>query len=108
TTTVKPTTTTTVAGDRVAPVISGLTARSVTATAATITWTTNEASDSLVEYWPSGGAVRTASNATRVTAHSVPISGLPRYTTYTVRVKSKDAAGNMATSATMTFRTSYF
>lgn len=108
TTTVKPTTTTTAPLDRTAPLISSLTARNITSSAATITWTTNEASDSVVEYWVSGGTVRTASNATRLTAHSVPLSGLARYTLYSYRVKSKDAAGNTTTSATKTFRTSYY
>ena len=107
TSTAKPTTTTTVAGDRVAPVISGLTARSVTASGATIKWKTDEASDSLVEIWPSGGAIRTVTNATLVTSHSVPVTGLSRYTPYYVRVTSKDAAGNARVSSTISFRTSY-
>jgi hypothetical protein len=109
TTTAAPTTTsTTVAVDRTAPTITSVAAKSITSTGATVTWLTNEASNSVVEYWPSGGAVRSVSNATRVTSHSVAITGLSRYTLYYVRVKSTDAAGNVATSATTSFRTSFF
>lgn len=111
TTTVKPATTTTTTAataDTTAPTISSLAARSVTASGATIGWTTNELSDSVVEYWPSGGAVRTVSNATRVTSHSIALSGLSRYTLYYARVKSTDASGNTRLSSTISFRTSYF
>lgn len=107
-TTVKPTTTTTSPLDRTAPTIGSLGIANIKSTTATVTWTTNEASDSVVEYWVTGGAVRTVTNTSRVTAHTINLSGLTRYTTYNVRVKSKDAAGNVATSATKTFRTTYF
>src|SRR5206468_7842845 len=44
--------TVTVANDLSAPVISSVQATGITATGATITWSTNEASDSQVEYGP--------------------------------------------------------
>src|SRR5207253_315697 len=88
------------------PVISGVTATTVAATSATIQWTTNEASDSQVEYGPttSYGSTTTL-DATPRTAHSVALTGLSDGTTYHYRVKSKDAAGNLATSADSTFTT---
>ena len=55
-----------------------------------------------------GISVQTVTNATRVTAHTVSLTGLSHYTTYYVRVKSTDASGNTATSSTITFRTSFF
>src|SRR5205085_10116563 len=44
--------TVTVSNDTTAPVISAVAASGVTASAATIGWTTNEASDSQVDYGP--------------------------------------------------------
>ncbi|MBA2480204.1 MAG: fibronectin type III domain-containing protein, partial [Planctomycetes bacterium] len=91
--------------DTVAPVISAISANA-TATSATIGWTTNEAADTQVEYgtttaYGSNSALITA----KVTAHSQTISGLTAGTLYHYRVKSRDAAGNLATSADATFTT---
>jgi len=94
--------------DTTAPVISAVTASNITASGATINWTTNEASDSQVEYRVQGSTTWTAApvNSTMVTNHSVTLSGLNASTAYEFRVKSKDAAGNMATQATVsTFTT---
>src|SRR5207237_1249497 len=89
--------------DITAPVLSGLAVSSVGGTGATIQWTTNEASDSQVEYGlTTAYASPTRSDATPRTAHSVALSGLTDGTTYHYRVKSKDAAGNLATSADST------
>src|SRR4029450_10301370 len=44
-------------------------------------------------------------DANHVTSHSVAVSGLSPSTTYHYRVKSKDAAGNLATSGDLTFTT---
>src|SRR5207247_2427977 len=73
---------------------------------ATISWTTDEASDSQVEYGTSTayGSV-TLLNASFVTAHSQALSGLLASTVYHYRVKSRDAAGNLATSADVTYTT---
>jgi len=73
---------------------------------ATITWTTNEASDSQVEYGPTTAYGRsTARNASLVTSHPQTLSGLTAGTLYHYRVKSQDAAGNLATSGDGTFTT---
>src|SRR5205085_194557 len=80
--------------DATAPVISAVAAGSITATGATVTWTTNEASDSQVEYGLTASyGTSTALNASLVTAHSAPLSGLTASTTYHYRVKSHDADG---------------
>src|SRR5437773_12453963 len=83
--------------DVTSPVISGVTATAVAATSATIQWTTNEASDSQVEYGltASYGSTTTL-DVTPRTAHSVALSGLSDGTTYHYQVKSKDAAGRSA------------
>ncbi|HTK04833.1 MAG TPA: fibronectin type III domain-containing protein [Candidatus Eisenbacteria bacterium] len=91
--------------DSTPPVISAVTATGITTSAATITWTTNENSDSVVEYGTTVSYGSTASSATMVTSHSVNLSGLTADTLYHYRVKSKDAANNQATSGDFTFTT---
>lgn len=106
-TTAPPTTTTTSppVGDTVAPVLSNIRTSSVKNSSARVLWSTNEASDTVVEYWKTGSPTVTASNASMVTSHSQSLGSLTRRTTYSYRVKSKDAAGNIATSAVFSFRT---
>lgn len=91
--------------DTTPPVISNVQATGITASGATITWTTDEASDSVVEYGPTTGYGSSVSNATNVTSHSIPLSGLSGNTLYHYRVKSTDAAGNAATSVDHSFQT---
>ena len=59
------------------PVISAVTASGVTATTATITWTTDQASSSQVAFGttPTYGSLSTL-NATPVTSHTVTLTGL--------------------------------
>ncbi len=92
--------------DTTAPVISSVQAGSITATSTTITWSTDEASDSQVEYGTTiSYGLTTTLNSTLVTSHSQPLTGLAGGTLYHYRVKSKDAAGNLAVSADFTFTT---
>jgi hypothetical protein len=93
------------AADTTPPVISAVASSGVTASAAAITWTTDETSDSAVEYGATASYGATAANAARVTSHSIGLSGLVASTTYHFRVKSRDAAGNLATSGDYTFTT---
>jgi len=93
--------------DTTAPVISNVQATNITASTVIITWTTNEASTSQTNYgMTSSYGYSTALNASLETIHSVSITGLSGYTTYNYRVRSKDAAGNEATSANYSFTTS--
>ncbi|MBI3999924.1 MAG: fibronectin type III domain-containing protein, partial [Candidatus Omnitrophica bacterium] len=89
--------------DTTAPVISAVTSTSITSTGATINWTTNEASDSQVEYRVQGTTTWSATtiNTSLVTNHSVSLTGLNPSTTYEYRVKSKDATNNLATQPTI-------
>jgi hypothetical protein len=94
-------------GDTTAPTISSVSATSITSSSATITWSTNEASDSQVEYsLTSSYGTSTTLNSNMVTSHSQSLSGLTAGTLYHYRVKSKDAANNLATSGDYTFTTS--
>src|SRR5439155_19183205 len=83
-----------------------MSASGITSSSATISWTTDETSDSQVEYGTTSayGSV-TALNASFVTAHSQALNGLLASTVYHYRVKSRDAAGNLATTADVTFTT---
>ncbi|MBI3548191.1 MAG: fibronectin type III domain-containing protein [Elusimicrobia bacterium] len=95
-----------VVADTTPPVLNAVASTGVTPTGTTVSWTTNEASDSQVEYGPTAAyGSGTAVNAALVTAHSVPLSGLQSSTLYHYRVKSKDAAGNLAISGDFTFTT---
>ena len=97
---------TTQAGDTTPPTISSVSASSITKNSATITWTTNESSDSQVEYGlTTSYGNSTTLNTSMVTSHSQSLSGLSASTLYHYRVKSKDAAGNLATSGDYTFTT---
>ena len=91
--------------DTTPPVISAVAASGISDTSATITWTTDENSDSVVEYGTTTSYGFTASSASMVVNHSVGLSGLSASTLYRYRVKSKDAANNTATSGDFTFTT---
>lgn len=99
--------TTSAASDTTAPTLSNITSTSVTSTGATITWTTNEASSTQVNYGATTAyGASTTLNSSLVTAHSATLSGLQAATTYHFRVRSADAAGNLAVSGDRTFTTS--
>ena len=92
--------------DTTPPTLSSINATGLTSTGATITWTTNEASDTQVQYGTSTSYGSTTTlNSSLVTSHSVSLSGLPAGTVIHYRVLSKDASGNLATSADQTFTT---
>ena len=94
--------------DTTPPVISAVAVSSITATGATFTWTTNEASDTQVNYGLTTAYGTTSPlNATDVTSHSVVRTGMTPNTTYHYRVRSRDAAvpGNLALSGDFTFTT---
>jgi YD repeat-containing protein len=98
--------TVTVSNDVTPPVISAVSASAISSSGATVSWTTDESSDSQVEYGPTvayGSSAPLA--AALVTSHSQTLSGLAPNTLYHYRVKSRDAAGNLATSADVTFLT---
>src|SRR5262249_11574315 len=92
--------------DSTAPVISSVASSSITTSAATISWTTNEFSDSQVEYGTTTAyGSTTALQPDLVTAHTVALSGLTTATLYHYRVKSKDGSANLGVSGDFTFTT---
>jgi peroxiredoxin len=73
--------------------------QSTTETEATIKWTTDKPSTSLVKITDASGAViKTTPVETLASSHSITISGLRPSTTYHYTVVSTDAAGNKMTS----------
>jgi hypothetical protein len=94
---------TTIAGaDTTPPTISNISLSS-TSTSATVTWTTNEAATTYVDYGPTTAYGQVVNNTILSTSHSGNLVGLVAGNTYNYRVKSTDAAGNTAVSANLTF-----
>lgn len=86
--------------------ISNVQAINITISTANITWDTNAAADSFVEYGlTTGYEIGSVSSSTLQTSHSLGLSGLTAGTLYHFRVKSKDASNNLATSGDFTFTT---
>ena len=92
-------------GDTAPPVIKNVSTSSETDTSAVITWTTNEPGSSQVDYGTTIEHGLTATSDELTTAHSITLSGLEPNTAYHYRVKSKDEAGNEASSTDNTLFT---
>jgi hypothetical protein len=93
------------AADTTPPVISAVANVSITNQSATITWTTDEASNSTVNYGTTTAVGTFAGSDTDVTSHSVGLSGLTNNTLYYYNVTSCDAADNCNTSIQYNFTT---
>src|SRR4029453_6419910 len=79
---------------------------SVRSSTVTISWTTNKPSDTQVAYGPttSYGSL-TPLDSSLVTSHSQVLSGLAPRTWYHLRMRSRDAAGNLTVSGDVKFKT---
>ena len=88
------------------PQISAIAAQNLTTNSARIIWQTNELADSQVEYGltTNYGALSPLVPALSA-AHAVTLAALPANTTWHYRVKSRDAAGNLAVSSDFAFTT---
>lgn len=91
--------------DSTTPTISTVNTSQLTTQSATITWETDELSDSMVGFSSTPGNFDTevgvatmVDNAAGVGAHSVVLTGLTPNTTYYFRVQSTDPSDNTATS----------
>jgi len=92
------------AADVTPPVISSI-ASSTDSLSARITWTTNEAATSSVQYGITSSYGSIAASSTFETSHSVTLTGLAPNTRYHFRVSSGDPSGNYSTSSDLTFTT---
>ena len=90
------------------PIITGVTLSNLTPTSATISWTTNEPSDSEVEFWYFEGSTKitpTLFTNSLVTSHSMNLSDLIPDTEYRLNVRSRDGVGNVGVSGVWLFDT---
>jgi hypothetical protein len=88
------------------PQFSSVTASNVQSTTATISWTTDKASTSQVEYGKTTAyGTTTTLDSTLVTSHAQGLSGLTANTTYHYRVHSTDGAGIAGVSGDFAFTT---
>jgi uncharacterized repeat protein (TIGR01451 family) len=83
--------------DCASPVISNVQVGDVTGSAATITWDTDEAADSLVTYGLTPPGTDTDSDGALVVSHELRIQGLAECSPYVYWVASTDSVGNTAT-----------
>lgn len=90
------------------PVITNVAHSGITETTATVTWTTDEPSNTQVLFGLTasyGSSAPATPNPALVLSHSQSLTGLLPGTTYVYAVRSADAAGNIATLAGGSFTT---
>lgn len=80
--------------DCLPPAIASVGAGGVTGSTAMISWTTDEAADSVVMHGPAPGGGTTVTDGTLVPAHSVRLQGLAECSVHYFAVGSTDLAGN--------------
>lgn len=78
---------------------------SITTNSANVSWTTDEASTSEVDYGPTLGLGSTSAVPGLTTAHSADLTGLSPGTKYFFQTQSIDPAGNAGVSLTLNFTT---
>ncbi len=92
--------------DTTAPVISAISTSDITSSTTSIAWTTNEKSDTQIEYGiTTSYGKNTTLSSTLATSHLQTLSNLTPNTLYHYRVKSSDASGNETISTDQTFTT---
>jgi parallel beta-helix repeat protein len=91
--------------DNISPVIYDLDTSNLTKNSITISWTTDEISDSQLEYGPTNDYGSLIINPGLKTDHSLNIEGLSENTLYHFRVISNDKSGNFAVSDDYSFTT---
>lgn len=94
-----------VGGDTIKPTITSVSS-SVTSTTATITWTTDENSNSSVLYGTTRDTTLNSGSDDSVTSHSIGLTGLSASTLYYYNVSSCDYWANCNTSIQYNFTTS--
>ena len=91
--------------NHVPPVISNINVTNITDDAATITWTTDQLSDSLVDYGTTTLYESVASDLALTTSHSITLAGLSQGTLYHFMLTSTTNKNVSASSGDNTFTT---
>jgi len=91
--------------DTTPPIISSVSTSSITATSATVAWTTDEPTTGTVEYGTTTSYGSSAPASTSATSQSVSLAILTANTLYHYRVTAMDAAGNRSVGTDKTFTT---
>jgi len=89
----------------VLPAIFNVAVSNITTNSATITWVTNQPSDSLVEYGTESSYGSSVRDATLVQSHRMPLTNLSSNTMYHFRVTSANPYGFSTSSQDFTFMT---
>ena len=92
--------------DTIAPNITSVSSGGISSSAATITWTTNERSNSSVNYGTATSLGTLTGSSSMVTSHSVSLAGLSASTLYFFNVTSCDLKANCNSSGPNNFTTS--
>jgi chitodextrinase len=88
------------------PAISNISVNGISTTGASVSWTTDVASTSQVEYGTTAAyGTLTTLNSSMVTSHTVSLTGLATNTLYHYRVHSKNASGVESISGDAVFST---
>ena len=95
----------TTARDTQTPVLSNVAPSNIQMNSVAIVWNSDEPADSQVEYGLSTNyGLFSTLDTSLVKLHNVGLAGLAANTVYHFRVRSKDAAGNLAVSTGFTFK----
>jgi hypothetical protein len=92
--------------DTQAPVISNIVVSSITTTSAKVSWTTDEAASSNVDYGKTEDVNEgIETSAALVTSHSLSLTGLTEGVPYYFQIRSADVDSNQGSSPIVTFST---
>jgi len=94
--------------DNIAPVISNLNVAAITDTAATISWSTDEAANTVLFYGVAGGDSAMIIDKRLTAQHTMSLSSLREGAIYHVTAESTDEAGNSGSSGATSFTTYMF
>lgn len=89
----------------VVPVISNIWVTNITSHSVTVTWTTDQPSDSRVDYGATISYGSSVTDAAMTTTHSITLINLTSAATYHFKVKSTNSYGISSSSADNTFTT---
>ena len=93
------------ANAQIPPIINSISGTQASGSSETVSWTTDQSSNSKVVYGLTDAYGSTASDASFVASHSITLTGLSAATTYHYAVISTDLQGYTATSTDQTFQT---